>query len=65
MRKQFAPDGNAGEHVGLSIMRDRARRLRGQLRIESEPGEGTRVLLTFRYPPGGTDEQSVYLADIA
>jgi two-component system nitrate/nitrite sensor histidine kinase NarX len=65
MSKQLAPDGNAGEHVGLSIMRDRARRLRGQLRIESEPGEGTRVLLTFRYPPGGADEQSVYLADIA
>jgi len=36
-----------GEHLGLSIMRDRARRLGGKLRIESEPGEGTRVMLTF------------------
>jgi two-component system, NarL family, nitrate/nitrite sensor histidine kinase NarX len=43
---------HAGEHVGLSIMRERARRLGGELRIESEPGEGTRVLLTFRYPVG-------------
>ncbi len=36
-----------GEHVGLSIMRDRAARIHGQLLIESEPGEGTRVDLTF------------------
>ena len=39
--------GHRGEHLGLSIMRDRARRLGGKLRIESEPGEGTRVQLTF------------------
>ncbi len=39
--------GHRGEHLGLSIMRDRARRLGGKLRIESEPGEGTRVHLTF------------------
>lgn len=42
-------DGKPGEHIGLSIMRERARRLGGELNIESEPGEGTRVLLTFRY----------------
>lgn len=36
-----------GEHLGLSIMEDRARRIGGQLKIESEPGEGTRVLLTL------------------
>jgi two-component system nitrate/nitrite sensor histidine kinase NarX len=40
-------DGKPGEHVGLSIMQERARRLGGQLTIESEPGEGTRVMLTF------------------
>lgn len=37
----------AGEHVGLKIMQERARRFAGQLEIESEPGEGTRVILTF------------------
>ncbi len=36
-----------GEHLGLSIMEDRARRIGGQLKIESDPGEGTRVLLTL------------------
>jgi two-component system nitrate/nitrite sensor histidine kinase NarX len=36
-----------GEHIGLAIMRERAQRLRGVLTIESEPGEGTRISLTF------------------
>jgi len=36
-----------GEHVGLEIMRERAERLGGVLQIESEPGEGTRVQLSF------------------
>jgi two-component system nitrate/nitrite sensor histidine kinase NarX len=44
------PEGNAGEHIGLCIMQERARCLGGELRVESEPGEGTRVLLRFRYP---------------
>lgn len=39
-----------GEHVGISIMKDRAKRIGGKLRIESEPGEGVQVILTFRYP---------------
>jgi two-component system nitrate/nitrite sensor histidine kinase NarX len=39
----------AGEHIGLSIMQQRARRLGGEFKIESEPGEGTRVMLDF--PP--------------
>jgi two-component system nitrate/nitrite sensor histidine kinase NarX len=36
-----------GEHIGLSIMEERARRIGAELRIESEPGEGTRVELVF------------------
>ena len=39
--------GSAGEHVGLTIMRERANRIGGKLRIESETGEGTRVVLEF------------------
>jgi two-component system nitrate/nitrite sensor histidine kinase NarX len=42
--------GHPGEHIGQSIMQERARRLGGELCIESETGEGTRLLLTFRYP---------------
>ncbi len=44
------PHGNPGEHIGLSIMEERARRVGAEIRIESEPGEGTRVELT--YSPG-------------
>jgi len=40
-------EGQTGEHIGLSIMRERARRMGAELRIESEPEEGTRVELHF------------------
>ena len=48
IRKQT--NGAAGEHIGLSIMRERAARLGGILRLESEPGEGTRVALEITQP---------------
>ena len=38
---------DTGEHVGLAIMRDRADKIGGHLAIESEPGEGVRVILSF------------------
>ncbi len=38
-----------GDHLGLTIMKERARHLGGVLKIESEPDEGTRVELKFRY----------------
>jgi len=40
-------DSQPGEHVGLSIMKERTRRINGILNIESEPGEGTRIELDF------------------
>lgn len=43
-------DGKPGEHVGLSIMQERAKRLGGELQIESEVGEGTRIILRFSNP---------------
>ncbi len=39
-----------GEHLGLSILRDRAREIDGEITIDSEPGEGTRVTLQFVHP---------------
>nr|WP_246194710.1 ATP-binding protein [Allochromatium palmeri] len=36
-----------GERIGLSILEERARRIGAELRIESEPGEGTRVEIIF------------------
>jgi two-component system nitrate/nitrite sensor histidine kinase NarX len=40
-----------GKHLGLTIMKERARHLGGELKIESEEDEGTRVELKFRYSP--------------
>ncbi|MHB1941482.1 MAG: ATP-binding protein [Acidiferrobacteraceae bacterium] len=37
-----------GERLGLRIMQERAHYLGGTLSVESEPGEGTRVMLMFR-----------------
>ena len=47
-----AKQGRPGEHLGLSIMEERARRLGGNLRIESDVGEGTRVELSYRPQAG-------------
>jgi two-component system nitrate/nitrite sensor histidine kinase NarX len=38
-----------GQHLGLTIMQERARHLGGKLKIESEPDEGTRIELQFNY----------------
>ncbi len=39
--------GRPGEHIGLSILEERARRIGARLEIDSEPGEGTRMELHF------------------
>ncbi|MFG0228292.1 type IV pili methyl-accepting chemotaxis transducer N-terminal domain-containing protein [Achromobacter sp. 413638] len=43
--EEVAARGEA--HVGLHIMRERAARLRAVIKLESRPGQGTRVLLTL------------------
>lgn len=43
-------EGGPGEHLGLNILQERAARIGGELKIESEPGEGTRVILSFPRP---------------
>jgi two-component system nitrate/nitrite sensor histidine kinase NarX len=40
----------APEHAGLAIMRERTEGLAGQIVIEGEPGEGTRIVLMFNAP---------------
>lgn len=47
-----AINSEAGKHLGLSIMQERALHLGGELKIESEPDEGTRVELNFTYQAG-------------
>ncbi len=39
--------GKPGEQIGLTIMKERASRIGGELSIDSEPGEGTQIKLTF------------------
>ncbi len=36
-----------GRHLGLNILRDRAREIGAEIDIESEPGDGTRIHLQF------------------
>jgi two-component system nitrate/nitrite sensor histidine kinase NarX len=45
-RKIHSSEGN---HLGLAIMKERAKHLDGELKIETEPDEGTRVELKFQY----------------
>jgi len=37
-----------GNHFGLSIMQARAARIGGQIKIDTSPGKGTRITLTWR-----------------
>ncbi|KAA6184322.1 GAF domain-containing protein [Thiohalocapsa marina] len=53
--------GNPGEHIGLSILQERARRIGARLEVESEPGEGTRVEVSFE-PARGTRASGTDLA---
>jgi two-component system nitrate/nitrite sensor histidine kinase NarX len=53
--------GQPGEHIGLSIMEERARRLGGELRIESEPGEGTRVELIYHPRPRAAERRRAWM----
>ncbi|MFZ5863824.1 MAG: GAF domain-containing protein [Nitrospirota bacterium] len=39
-------DDSSGQHIGTSIMRERAARLRGHVAIESQPGRGTTVTVS-------------------
>ncbi len=47
---------HTGEHIGLSIMRDRAKRFDGEFTVESEPGEGTRIVLEFTHNQPTADQ---------
>ena len=48
----FDPTRDFPGHLGLRSMRERAERLGGTLRIESAPGEGTRVRVRVPPEPG-------------
>jgi two-component system nitrate/nitrite sensor histidine kinase NarX len=47
-----------GRHLGLNILRDRAREIGARLDIESEPDDGTRIHLQFSAEPAHRLQQS-------
>lgn len=47
---QAVPNTETGEHIGLSIMKERAGRINGEIQFESDEGEGTLVQLSFDVP---------------
>ncbi len=47
-----------GDHLGLSIMHERAKRIGGTVKIESEPNEGTRILLEFGHSELPSEKQN-------
>lgn len=49
-----ATSAHPGEHIGLTIMQERAEQINGELSIDSEPGEGTRVSLRIYMPDPGS-----------
>lgn len=44
----FDPQDHKLNHYGMSIMQERAARLCGQLQVESAPGKGCKVMLTYQ-----------------
>ena len=48
----FDPTAVSSEHLGLRIMRERAEAIGAALRIDSQPGAGTQILLVW---PAGAD----------
>ncbi len=56
--KQQQQNSN-GEHVGLSVMQDRASRIGGILSVEGEAGEGVQVRLEFDYLPDALQDEPI------
>ena len=54
-----------GDHLGLSIMHERAKKIGGTVKIESEPNEGTRILLHFGHaelPPHKENKKTILVS---
>jgi signal transduction histidine kinase len=47
----FDPSSVPPDHLGLGIMHERARKVGATLTIESQPGQGTQVLVTWQNTP--------------
>ncbi|HIP81673.1 MAG TPA: GAF domain-containing protein [Leucothrix mucor] len=68
-KKRKKMNKETGEHIGLSVMQERADRLNGELQIDSDEGEGTLVQLNFDAPmhsrnKSNTESVVTNLADV-
>jgi signal transduction histidine kinase len=52
--RSFDPQLVAAGHMGINIMAERARKIGGDFQIQSKPGRGTEISVTWRDPTGGT-----------
>ncbi|WHH57889.1 GAF domain-containing protein [Petroclostridium sp. X23] len=52
----FNPNDVSGEHLGLGIMQERAEAIGAQLRIDSEIGRGTKIVIYWDLNGGKVDE---------
>jgi two-component system sensor histidine kinase DegS len=48
----FDPQRTSAEHMGLSIMAERVKAIGGDLQLQSEVGNGTEVVVTWKQPRG-------------
>jgi len=55
---ETSKDSSSGNHLGLGIMTSRAEQLGGELTIDSDPGEGTRITLKFIPQQSAIDDQT-------
>lgn len=59
--EQPQTSNHKGEHIGLTIMKERAKHLGGELDLESDPEEGTRIEVNFHY----NDEPQIDLEKVS
>ncbi len=57
--KTLPENGKPGEQIGLKSMKERASRLKADFAIDSEPGEGTRIILEFDLNKAQSSQPSV------
>lgn len=57
--KTSPENGKPGEQIGLKSMKERASRLKADFAVESEPGEGTRIIFEFDLDKAQSSDASV------
>jgi two-component system nitrate/nitrite sensor histidine kinase NarX len=53
----FDPNAISSDHLGVGIMRERARTIGATLKIESRPGSGTQVVVAWQDREGSKQDE--------